>query len=88
MNINRRGLGGGGRHRGQAEEQHKRGDKGPYPAEDTSPDLRSPIPARHSPLLSSRRPPTALQRNFRYTHGTPAHMGNARSLGKWPMGMC
>ena len=44
-----RGLGGGGRHRDQTEEQRERGDEGPDPAEDTSPDLRSPIPARHSP---------------------------------------
>ena len=44
-----RGLGGGGRRRGQAEEQRERGDEGPDPAEDTSPDLRGPIPARHSP---------------------------------------
>ena len=42
-------LGGGGRHRNQTDEQRKRGDEGPDPAEDTSPDLRGPIPARHSP---------------------------------------
>ena len=44
-----RGLGGGGRKCSQAEEQRERGDEGPDPSEDTSPDLRGPIPARHSP---------------------------------------
>ena len=44
-----RGLGGGGGHRDQTEKQRECGNEGPYPAEDTSPDLRGPIPARHGP---------------------------------------
>ena len=44
-----RGLGGGGSKYSQAEEQRERGNQRPHPAEDTSPDLRGPIPARHSP---------------------------------------
>ena len=78
-----RGLGGGGSKRGQAEEQRERGNQRPHPAEDTSPDPRGPIPARHSlaPFLAPQAP-WDLQRNFRYTHGTPAHMGNVRSLGR------
>ena len=84
-----RGLGRSGRHRGQAEKQRERGDEGPDPAKGTSPDLRGPFLARHTlaPFLAPQAP-WDLQRNLRYTHGTPAHMGNVRSLGKWLMGMC
>ena len=66
-----RGLGGGGGNRGQAEEQRERGDEGPHPAEDTSPDLRGQIPARHSPapfLAPSADGPSAqLQIHAWYT---------------------